>query len=467
MADNRRKISFFPVFLKPEKLSILIVGDGKSEYDRVLFLIKEFNPLEIKIIAPQISSELNHLAKEYSIINIVEKNLEEKDFHNVHLAFFTCQIEDANTLKNLASKYSVLVHFSHFPEFNDFEEIVPVESDIANSEKIEHFKKKIATLQKLSKDFSENLESADPFEQLENTTKIAKAAQLKSNVYLAIIGVLVFIALLGITINEFNLYIEVKDFLAKDHYIFFWMLLVGFLAEIIAGSMGMGYGIICTTILLLLNVPPPLVSASIHSAESFTSAAGSMSHFKLGNVNMKLVKRLAPFAILGAIIGSLSLTYFGEHYAHIVKPLIAFYTLYIGINILRKSLMKSRKISKNRKRSNLTFLGIIGGFIDSFAGGGWGPLVTGSLIKDGRTPRYVIGSSTLTKFMLTITSAITFVYTIGIHHWNIVLGLLIGGIVTAPFSAMLTAKLPVKKMTIFISILVIIMSSITIVKSVF
>lgn len=82
MADNRRKISFFPVFLKPEKLSILIVGDGKSEYDRVLFLIKEFNPLEIKIIAPQISSELNHLAKEYSIINIVEKNLEEKDFHN-------------------------------------------------------------------------------------------------------------------------------------------------------------------------------------------------------------------------------------------------------------------------------------------------------------------------------------------------------------------------------------------------
>ena len=83
-------------------------------------------------------------------------------------------------------------------------------------------------------------------------------------------------------------------------------------------------------------------------------------------------------------------------------------------------------------------------FIDSFAGGGWGPLVTGTLIKEGRIPRYVVGSSTVAKFLLTITSAITFIFTIGIHHWNIVLGLLLGGVFTAPFSAMLTAKLPTK-----------------------
>jgi len=242
---------------------------------------------------------------------------------------------------------------------------------------------------------------------------------------------------------------------------------VGFIAEMVAGSMGMGYGVICTTILLLLNVPPPVVSASIHSAESFTSAAGTASHYKLKNINFKLVKALAPFAIIGAIVGSLSLSYFGEHYAHIVKPILAGYTLLIGVNIFVKTITKNRKKKIHRKKSNLPILGSVGGFIDAFVGGGWGPLVTGSLIKDGRTPRYVVGSSTFAKFLLTITSAITFIFTLGTYHWNIVLGLLIGGVITAPFSAMLTAKLPVKKMTIGISILVIVMSSISLFKALF
>ena len=113
----------------------------------------------------------------------------------------------------------------------------------------------------------------------------------------------------------------------------------------------------------------------------------------------------------------------------------------------------------------MSILGFFGGFIDSFTGGGWGPIVTGTLLKDGRTPRYVIGSSTLSKFILTITSAITFVMTIGIQHWNIVLGILIGGIITAPFAAMVTSKLPIKKMFVVIGVLIIALSLISIVKS--
>ena len=455
----------YPVFLKPEQLSIIIVGNSIPLCQRLIFIIKEFRTAKIKVITREISGELREAASLHPSIEICEKEAERSDFENAHLVFFTDKAEDPENLKKWASESAALAHFSHYPHLNDFEEMISAETDKIQKQK--KFAQKISVLHKLSHELSEKEEPADPYELLENTSKIAKTAQLKSNIYLSVIGLMVFIGLLGITIYEFNLYDDVQHFLSKDHYIFFWMLLIGFLAEMIAGSMGMGYGVICTTILLMLNVPPPIVSASIHSAESFTTAAGSISHYKLGNVNMKLVKRLAPFAILGAIIGSVSLTYFGEHYAHIVKPLIALYTLYIGANILRKSLMKSHKRKTKRRRSNLTSLGIVGGFIDAFAGGGWGPLVTGSLIKDGRTPRYVIGSSTLTKFLLTITSAITFIYTIGIHHWNIVLGLLIGGIVTAPFSAMLTSKLPVKKMTIFISILVIIMSSVTIIKSLF
>ena len=259
---------------------------------------------------------------------------------------------------------------------------------------------------------------------------------------------------------------QLQAALHKDNYLFYWMLLVGFTAEIVAGSMGMGYGVICTTILLILNVPPPVISASIHSAESFTSAAGSISHWQLGNINKKLVKSLAIPAIIGAVIGALLLTYVGERYAKITKPFIAVYSMYLGIRILQNA-FKKREVNQKKKATKITALALIGGFIDSFGGGGWGPLVTGTFIKNGHTPRYVIGSSTLAKCILTIASAITFIFTIGIHHWNIVAGLLIGGIITAPFSAMLTAKLPTKKMFIAVGIVVIFCSLITIYRTIF
>ena len=259
---------------------------------------------------------------------------------------------------------------------------------------------------------------------------------------------------------------DLQVMLHKDHYLFYWMLLAGFCAEIVAGSMGMGYGVICTTILLIMNVPPPVISASIHSAESFTSAAGSLSHWQLGNINKKLVKALAIPAVIGAVIGAISLTYVGEHYAKMTKPVIAAYAMYLGFRILRNA-YKNKNGNGIKKKTNIPVLGLFGGFIDSFGGGGWGPLVTGTFIKNGRTPRYVIGSSTTAKFILTVASAITFAFTVGIQHWNIVAGLLIGGIITAPFSAMLTSRLPVRKMFIAVGIVVIIMSLITIYRALF
>ena len=280
---------------------------------------------------------------------------------------------------------------------------------------------------------------------------------------------LITIAVLAITfLSMYSLgYLdELESILAKDNYIFYWMLLVGVFAEIVAGSMGMGYGVICTTTLLFLGIPPHAVSASIHSAESFTTAAGSISHIKLKNVSKSLVKKLAIPAIIGAIIGAVSLTYLGEYYSKITKTVISFYTLYLGIQILSNA-FKPKQNKALKKKTNLTRLGVIGGFIDSFAGGGWGPLVTGTLIKNSFTPRFAVGSSTVAKFILTVTAAVTFFLTLGIQHWNIILGLLIGGIITAPFSAMLTAKLPVKNMFIIIGTLVIVMSSITIFKSIF
>lgn len=292
---------------------------------------------------------------------------------------------------------------------------------------------------------------------------ISRKIQIRLNVLFVTVAVL-FIVIFSM--YELGYLDDLLTILAKDNYIFYWMLLVGVLAEIVAGSMGMGYGVICTTTLLFLGIPPHAVSASIHSAESFTTAAGSISHIKLKNVSKSLVKKLAIPAIFGAIVGAVSLTYLGEYYSKITKTIISFYTLYLGIQILSNA-FKEKRDKKLKKTTNLTRLGLIGGFIDSFAGGGWGPLVTGTLIKNSFTPRFAVGSSTVAKFILTLTAAITFIFTLGIQHWNIILGLLIGGIITAPFSAMLTAKLPVKGMFIVIGILVIVMSSITIYKSVF
>ncbi|MBS1574839.1 MAG: sulfite exporter TauE/SafE family protein [Bacteroidetes bacterium] len=297
-------------------------------------------------------------------------------------------------------------------------------------------------------------------------------ASSRKNVNIYFIG---FAVLFALAIGFYFLYpyihIDViRQALNKDHHLFYWMLLAGFLAEIVAGSMGMGYGVICTTILLILNIPPPIISASIHSAESFTSAAGTISHYKLGNINKRLTKLLAIPAIFGAILGAVALTYVGEKYAKITKPFIAIYTMYLGIRILQNAFKKTngqKNKEGRKKKTNITALGFIGGFIDSFGGGGWGPLVTGTFIKNGRTPRYVIGSSTAAKFILTFVSAVTFILTVGIHHWNIVAGLLIGGIITAPFSALLTLKLPVKKMFVVVGIVVIIMSLITIYRSIF
>lgn len=286
------------------------------------------------------------------------------------------------------------------------------------------------------------------------------------NKYMIAVAAVFLIALIIQLILPAEQLLALQAQLHRDNYLFYWMLLAGFFAEIVAGSMGMGYGVICTTILLILNVSPPVISASIHSAESFTSAAGTMSHWQLGNINKKLVKSLAIPAIVGAVLGALLLTYVGERYAKMTKPFLAFYTMYLGIKILQNAFKKKTEDQKN-KAINIKALGFVGGFIDSFGGGGWGPLVTGTFIKNGHTPRYVVGSSTFAKFILTVASAITFMFTIGIHHWNIVAGLLIGGIITAPFSAMLTAKLPTRKMFIAVGIVVIFCSLITLFRSIF
>ncbi|SEH33003.1 TSUP family transporter [Chryseobacterium culicis] len=500
--------SLYPIFLKLENLSLLIIGGGKVALEKLESVLGNSPETSIKLVAKEIIPEVRTLQHQFSNIILHERAYDDHDFNGADLAIIAVNdIQLAGEIREKAQKKNVLVNIADKPDLCDFylgsivrkgslkiaistngksptiakrlretfTEVIPDEMDhvLDNMQHIRNqltgdFNYKVKELNKITTAYlSDGEASSKPDREIEKLINITKTAQRKANIYLAIIGVLLLLGLFGLVVYQFNLAGDIQYFLNKDGHIFYWMLFAGFMAEIVAGSMGMGYGVICTTILLLLNVPPPVVSASIHSAESFTTAAGSFSHYKLGNVNKKMVWVLFPLAVVGSVIGALTLSHYGEHYAHIVKPIIACYTLYLGINILRNAFKdkKSGRV-KTKRRTNLRVLGLAGGFIDSFAGGGWGPLVTGTLIKEGRIPRYVVGSSTVAKFLLTITSAVTFIITIGIHHWNIVLGLLLGGVFTAPFSAMLTSKLPTKKMFVAVGIVVILMSLVTITKSI-
>ncbi|CEJ67985.1 Siroheme synthase [Chryseobacterium oranimense G311] len=502
--------TLYPIFLKLDELSVLIIGGGNIALEKLQSVLGNSPRARIKLVAREINDQVRDLKQNYPNLTLHERSYTDNDFNSADIAIVAVNdIFVAEQIRDKAHQNNTLVNIADKPDLCDFylgsivrkgdlkiavstngksptiakrireiltETIPDKEMDglLDNMQDIRNrlkgdFTYKVQELNRLTTEYlgEQEIHPGETKLEMEKLINITKTVQRRANIYLGIIGVLALVGVLALIIYQFNLAGNIQSFLSKDGYIFYWMLLAGFLAEIVAGSMGMGYGVICTTILLLLNVPPPVVSASIHSAESFTSAAGSISHYKLGNVNKKMVWVLFPVAAVGAFIGAFALSHFGEYYAHIVKPVIACYTLYLGINILRNAFKgKERLENRLRKRkTNLRILGLAGGFIDSFAGGGWGPLVTGTLIKEGRTPRYVVGSSTMAKFLLTIVSAVTFIFTIGIHHWNIVLGLLLGGVFTAPFSAMFASRLPAKKMFAVVGVVVIIMSLITIVKS--
>lgn len=235
---------------------------------------------------------------------------------------------------------------------------------------------------------------------------------------------------------------------------FFYYVLGGFVAQMIDGALGMAYGVTAATFLLTLGVPPSAVSASVHTSEIFTSGVSGYMHLKFGNVNSKLFKKILIPGVLGAITGAYLLSSF-EKYIYIVKPLVAVYTLILGILIVQKALKK--RIEK-RPIKKIGWLAMAGGTLDSIGGGGWGPIVTSTLIARGRHPRYTIGSVNLAEFFVSLASSVTFITIIGFSHWKVVLGLILGGMVAAPIAATLARRLPVKTMMIMVGTIVIIVS---------
>ncbi|MBI5053245.1 MAG: sulfite exporter TauE/SafE family protein [Chloroflexi bacterium] len=220
----------------------------------------------------------------------------------------------------------------------------------------------------------------------------------------------------------------------------------------IDGALGMAYGVSTTTLLLTLGVSPAAASASVHLAETFTTGLSGISHFSFGNVNWYLVKRLVIPGCLGAIIGAYILSSIeGE----IIKPYISAYLLIMGALILFKAI---RKIESHYVQTHLIPLGLAGGFLDAIGGGGWGPIVVSTLLARGNDPRFTIGSVNFAEFFVTLAASITFLLTVGLVQWQIILGLAIGGGIAAPLAAYISKHIPTRRLMIIVGLLIILLS---------
>lgn len=228
---------------------------------------------------------------------------------------------------------------------------------------------------------------------------------------------------------------------------------VGFAAQLVDGAIGMAYGVTASTVMLSMGVPPATASASVHVAEMFTTGASGFAHWRRKNVRLELVWRLALPGMLGGAAGAYLLSGVSGDF---IRPIVAIYLLAMGGLILWKALHPPPPHELSTRK--VVGLGLGGGFLDAIGGGGWGPMVASTLIGGGTTPRYAIGSTNLAEFFVTTTISFTFVFTIGLDLWPAILGLIIGGVVAAPFAAMVTEKLPDRPMMILVAVVIMLLS---------
>jgi uncharacterized membrane protein YfcA len=227
-------------------------------------------------------------------------------------------------------------------------------------------------------------------------------------------------------------------------------ILVGFAAQLVDGALGMAFGVISSTLLVSLGVPPAAASAGVHAVEVFTTGASAISHSLHKNVNWKLFRRIVIPGVIGGILGAYVLT---EIPAEKARPLVLAYLALIGIYLLWRGI---RHEHRERKPRIVEPLGLIGGFLDAAGGGGWGPVVTSNLLVQGAHPRKVIGTVNTAEFFLSATISVTFIVSMGFGSFTLALvGLLIGGIAAAPLGGYFAKRIPPRALLVMVGILLI------------
>jgi len=242
---------------------------------------------------------------------------------------------------------------------------------------------------------------------------------------------------------------------------FLTFMAVGFLAQLVDGALGMAFGVISTSALIAFGVPPAAASAGVHAVETVTTAVSGTSHALARNIDWGLFARVALPGVAGAVAGAYLLTSVPTDLA---RPIVQLYLGVLGAWIFWRGL---RHIHRERRPRIVVPLGLAGGFLDAAGGGGWGPIVTSNLIIQGGTPRRVIGTVNAAEFFVTTSAAITFLLALG---WDVVttatLGLLAGGVIAAPFGAVLARRLKADTLMILVGIVLMATSAVGIARAI-
>lgn len=239
----------------------------------------------------------------------------------------------------------------------------------------------------------------------------------------------------------------------------FWLFAtVGFVAQLVDGALGMAYGVISTTVLLSAGVSPANASASVHAAKVFTGAASGASHIAYGNVDWRLLGLLSGGGVVGAVIGAYVLTSVdGEK----VKPFVIGWLFLMGLVIVYRA-WRGVRPKVFSWRSPLP-LGFAGGLFDAIGGGGWGPVVTSSLLGAGADPRKSIGTTNTAELFVAVATSAAFLAALLTGHWQTtglrdllwsLGGLIAGGVIAAPMAGWMTKVLPLRLLTWIVGVVV-------------
>ncbi len=478
------KNELFPVFFKLDQLKVLLIGAGKIGLEKLHALLQNNPRTRVQVIALVISKEVKTLAAGYPTVQLQERAYHFSDLDQADIVIVATNDKNiSRIIYEEARGQKKLINVADTPELCDFYLGSIVQKgdlkiaistngksptmakrlkEVLNESMPGELNEVIDNLHVVRKRLNGNF--TDKVKKLNELTKVLvqddssvnerkwkKIATYSLYAFgLMLIGHFIFsyIPLSGLRDTAVELYQSLDSS-------FLIMLAAGFFAQLVDGALGMGYGVTSATVLLSAGVSPAAISGSIHTAEMFASGASGYSHYKFGNVNKKLFKALVFPGVMGAIAGAILLFYLGEKYTDLIRPILACYTLLLGLRILYNAYQQR---IKKKKFKQYKLLAGVGGFFDSFGGGGWGPIVTTTLITKGRSPRYVIGSVSITEFFVTLASAFTFFILLGATHWQTIIGLIIGGLIAAPIAAKLVGKLPRKTSMILVGLLVIIWS---------
>ena len=223
----------------------------------------------------------------------------------------------------------------------------------------------------------------------------------------------------------------------------------GFVAQLIDGALGMAFGLVSSTALMTIGLSPAHASAVVHTAEVATTAASAGSHIWFRNVDWRLLARLAIAGMAGGVLGALLISQID---GKAIQPFVAGYLLLMGVLVL----MRAFRVvpTEDARFGYAPPLGLVGGFLDAVGGGGWGPIVTSTLIGSGQAPRQVIGTVNTAEFFVTCAIAVAFFSQLGSQHISYVVALVAGGLMAAPLAGYAAKWLPIRFMLVAVGITV-------------